>query len=67
MRFAPRVETPTVALAAAWIWFRQWRENRRAWRQLATMSERELQDIGVCRADICHRRSDDKRRPYWPP
>ncbi|MHC2336631.1 DUF1127 domain-containing protein [Bradyrhizobium sp. USDA 4454] len=55
------------AFAAAWIRFRQWRENRRAWRQLAAMSERELQDIGVCRADICQRRSDDRRRLYWPP
>ncbi|WP_244485246.1 DUF1127 domain-containing protein [Bradyrhizobium tropiciagri] len=47
-------------------WFRQWRENRRSWRQLATMSERELQDIGVCRADISHGRHD-RGRPYWPP
>ncbi|MBR0897534.1 DUF1127 domain-containing protein [Bradyrhizobium tropiciagri] len=47
--------------------FGQWREDRRAWRRLAAMSERELQDIGVCRADICHRGRDGARRPYWPP
>ncbi|UFX43690.1 DUF1127 domain-containing protein [Bradyrhizobium sp. 41S5] len=55
------------AFAAALFWFRQWREDRRSWRQLAAMSERDLQDIGVCRADICHRRRDDEGRPYWPP
>ncbi|HAQ80797.1 DUF1127 domain-containing protein [Bradyrhizobium viridifuturi] len=46
--------------------FRQWREDRRAWRQLAIMSEREMQDIGVCRADISHGRCD-RGRLYWPP
>ncbi|WP_298365766.1 DUF1127 domain-containing protein [Bradyrhizobium sp.] len=45
---------------------RQWRENRRAWRQLAAMSERELQDVGVCRADIVHQGRYDNGN-YWPP
>ncbi|WP_420831387.1 DUF1127 domain-containing protein [Bradyrhizobium acaciae] len=62
-----RVEALIAAVAAAPVWFGEWREDRRSWRQLAAMSERELQDIGVCRADICHRRSDDGRRSYWPP
>ncbi|MCC8968297.1 DUF1127 domain-containing protein [Bradyrhizobium sp. Pear76] len=46
---------------------RRRREDRRAWRQLAAMSERELQDIGVCRADIVHHRRDEKGSRYWPP
>jgi uncharacterized protein YjiS (DUF1127 family) len=33
---------------------RVWRERRRARRQLAVMSERELQDIGICRPEIAH-------------
>ncbi|QOZ32037.1 DUF1127 domain-containing protein [Bradyrhizobium sp. CCBAU 53421] len=53
--------------AAALASIRRWREDRRAWRQLAAMHERELQDIGLCRADICHRDRDGARRPYWPP
>lgn len=55
------------ALAAALDWFDQWREDRRAWQRLAAMSERELQDIGVCRADIVHHRRDEKGSQYWPP
>ncbi|OYU59212.1 MAG: hypothetical protein CFE30_26880 [Bradyrhizobium sp. PARBB1] len=54
------------ACAAVLVRFRQWREDRRAWRQLAIMSEREMQDIGVCRADISHGRCD-RGRLYWPP
>ncbi|MBR0870602.1 DUF1127 domain-containing protein [Bradyrhizobium tropiciagri] len=46
---------------------RQWRENRRAWRQLAAMSERELQDIGLCRSDLAHHDRLTKGRSYWPP
>ncbi|WP_429021554.1 DUF1127 domain-containing protein [Bradyrhizobium sp. I1.14.4] len=49
------------------VWFGQWRESRRSWRQLAAMSERELQDIGVCRADICHHGRYDNGGLYWPP
>ncbi|WP_456670930.1 DUF1127 domain-containing protein [Bradyrhizobium sp. USDA 3240] len=45
---------------------RQWGEDRRAWRQFAAMSERELQDIGVCRADIARQGRYDNGR-YWPP
>ncbi|WP_375776471.1 DUF1127 domain-containing protein [Bradyrhizobium sp. ma5] len=30
------------------------------------MSERELQDIGVCRADIAHHGRHDNGK-YWPP
>ncbi|WP_143279023.1 DUF1127 domain-containing protein [Bradyrhizobium sp. C9] len=48
-------------------WIRQWRDNRRAWRQLAVMSERELQDISVCRVDIAHHGRCDNGRLYWPP
>jgi uncharacterized protein YjiS (DUF1127 family) len=31
-----------------------WRERNRLRRQLDAMSERELQDIGICRADIAN-------------
>ncbi|WP_309296309.1 DUF1127 domain-containing protein [Bradyrhizobium sp. Ce-3] len=54
-------------MTAALVWFAQWRENRRAWRQLAVMSERELQDIGVCRADVVRHRRDENGSQYWPP
>ncbi|HEX7924898.1 MAG TPA: DUF1127 domain-containing protein [Bradyrhizobium sp.] len=56
----------TAAVAAALVRIRQWGEDRRAWRQLAAMSERELQDIGVCRADIVHQGWHDNGK-YWPP
>src|ERR1700731_2681170 len=38
-----------------------WRERGRARRQLAAMSERELQDIGICRSDI----ACEIGRPFW--
>jgi uncharacterized protein YjiS (DUF1127 family) len=40
---------------------RVWRERRHARRQLAAMSERELQDIGICRAEIAH----EIGKPFW--
>jgi uncharacterized protein YjiS (DUF1127 family) len=39
-----------------------WRENGRDQRRLAAMSDRELQDIGVCRAEV----ADEISRPFWP-
>jgi uncharacterized protein YjiS (DUF1127 family) len=39
-----------------------WRQNSRDQRQLAAMSDRELQDIGVCRGEVAGRVS----RPFWP-
>jgi uncharacterized protein YjiS (DUF1127 family) len=38
-----------------------WRARRRVRRQLAVMSERELEDIGVCRAEI----ADQIGKPFW--
>jgi uncharacterized protein YjiS (DUF1127 family) len=38
-----------------------WRERRRVRCQLAVMSERELHDMGICRADI----ADEIGRPFW--
>jgi uncharacterized protein YjiS (DUF1127 family) len=62
-----RMSMPAV-LAALLGGIRQWRENRRAWRLLAAMSERELQDIGVCRADVSHHYwRSDKAKLHWPP
>jgi uncharacterized protein YjiS (DUF1127 family) len=39
-----------------------WRQNSREQRQLAAMSDRELEDIGVCRGEVADRSS----RPFWP-
>ena len=41
--------------------FRVWRERRHVRRQLAVMSERELQDIGICRGEIVHKIG----KPFW--
>jgi uncharacterized protein YjiS (DUF1127 family) len=40
---------------------RLWRDRSRVRRQLAVMSERELQDIGICRSLI----SDEIGKPFW--
>jgi uncharacterized protein YjiS (DUF1127 family) len=40
---------------------RVWRECRRTRRQLAIMSERELQDIGTCRSEIAY----EIAKPFW--
>jgi uncharacterized protein YjiS (DUF1127 family) len=39
-----------------------WRQNSREQRQLAAMSDRELQDIGVCRGEVAEKIS----RPFRP-
>jgi uncharacterized protein YjiS (DUF1127 family) len=40
---------------------RLWRERSRTRRQLAAMSERELQDMGICRSEI----ADEIAHPFW--
>jgi uncharacterized protein YjiS (DUF1127 family) len=40
---------------------RVWRERRRTRRQLAAMSERELQDIGIYWSDI----AGEIGKPFW--
>jgi uncharacterized protein YjiS (DUF1127 family) len=40
---------------------RTWRARSRVRRQLAGMSERELQDMATCRAEI----SDEVGKPFW--
>jgi uncharacterized protein YjiS (DUF1127 family) len=40
---------------------RVWRERERTRRQLAIMSERELQDIGTCRSEIAF----EIAKPFW--
>jgi uncharacterized protein YjiS (DUF1127 family) len=40
---------------------RVWRERQRVRRQLAAMSERELQDIGICRSEI----TCEIAKPFW--
>ncbi len=40
---------------------RVWRERQRVRRQLAIMSERELQDVGTCRSDI----ACEIAKPFW--
>ena len=40
---------------------RVWRERQRVRRQLAAMSERELQDAGTCRSEI----ACEIGKPFW--
>jgi uncharacterized protein YjiS (DUF1127 family) len=40
---------------------REWRERRYGRYRLAAMSERELQDIGICRSDIAF----EIGKPFW--
>jgi uncharacterized protein YjiS (DUF1127 family) len=40
---------------------RVWRQRRRNRSQLAAMSERELQDIGICRLEI----ANEIGKPFW--
>jgi uncharacterized protein YjiS (DUF1127 family) len=40
---------------------RVWREHRRSRCRLAAMSERELQDIGICRSQIAF----EIGKPFW--
>jgi len=40
---------------------RVWRQRRRNRCQLAAMSERELQDIGICRSEI----ANEIGKPFW--
>jgi enamine deaminase RidA (YjgF/YER057c/UK114 family)/uncharacterized protein YjiS (DUF1127 family) len=41
--------------------FQSWCERSRVRRQLAVMNARDLQDMGICRADI----ADEIGRPFW--
>ncbi len=49
-------EQPTAPLAApkhsVFAWLRQWRQRRQVVAELALMSDRELSDIGLSRADL---------------
>jgi len=40
---------------------RVWRERSRTRRRLAAMSERELQDMGICQSEI----ADEIGKPFW--
>ena len=40
---------------------RMWRERSRVRYQLAVMSDRELHDIGICRAEI----AIEAAKPFW--
>jgi uncharacterized protein YjiS (DUF1127 family) len=40
---------------------RMWRERSHVRHQLAVMSDRELHDIGICRAEI----ADETAKPFW--
>jgi len=40
---------------------RVWRQRRRDRRQLAVMSTRELEDIGLCRPEMNH----EIGKPFW--
>jgi len=54
--------SPIVALALrALAMVRTWRARDRFRRELAARSDHELQDIGVCQADI----ADEVSKPFW--
>jgi uncharacterized protein YjiS (DUF1127 family) len=48
-------------VASALVLVRTWRKRSRTRRQLAAMSERELQDIGTCRAEL----ANEAAKPFW--
>jgi uncharacterized protein YjiS (DUF1127 family) len=49
------------AIAGLFALVRIWRERQRTRRQLAIMSERDLEDIGICRSDIVY----EIAKPFW--
>jgi uncharacterized protein YjiS (DUF1127 family) len=59
----PRNRGGSVAavIAVVLAFVRVWRERGRIRRRLAAMSERELQDIGICRSDI----ACETGKPFW--
>jgi uncharacterized protein YjiS (DUF1127 family) len=51
-----------LAVIAVFLAFvRVWHERLSARRRLAAMSDRELQDIGICRSDI----ANEVGKPFW--
>jgi uncharacterized protein YjiS (DUF1127 family) len=59
-----RTQSPNPALAVVGVvvaFIRGWRERRRAWCRLSAMSDRELQDMGICRSDI----ANEIDKPFW--
>jgi uncharacterized protein YjiS (DUF1127 family) len=48
-------------IAVVFAYVSVWRERGRARRQLAVMSDRELQDIGICRSEIAY----EIGKPFW--
>ena len=52
---------PWHGLQAVWRQMRRWRQLAEERRQLATMDERMLKDIGLSRADVLA----ESERPFW--
>lgn len=64
IRMAAREEARARALrwlAIGWAWFSAWRERARSRRQLLTMDDHLLKDIGVTR----HEAEYEARQPFW--
>jgi len=57
----PLQYSPLAIARSILILVRTWRERSRVRRQLAGMSDRELHDMGVCRAEV----ADEIGRPFW--
>jgi uncharacterized protein (TIGR00369 family) len=51
----------SAVIAVVLAFVRVWRERRSTRRQLAVMSERELQDMGICRPEI----ANEIGKPFW--
>jgi len=60
-RRRPLQYSPLAIARSILILVRTWRERSRVRRQLAVMGDRELHDMGVCRAEV----ADEIGRPFW--
>jgi uncharacterized protein YjiS (DUF1127 family) len=58
---SPKPASAFVVIEALFALARVWRERQRVRRQLAVMSERELQDVGTCQSDI----ACEIAKPFW--
>jgi len=58
---APRSSACSAVIAVVLAFVQVWRERRSTRRRLAVMSERELQDMGICRSEI----ANEIGKPFW--
>ena len=61
MALVRKVKTLLAIVRSIAMLVRLWRERSRGRRELAVMSERDMHDMGICRADA----ADEIGRPFW--